>query len=76
MTKSPPPNERWAAIINLKFRIMKYKVSVTEKLERIVVVSAKSPEDAISKVEDMYYGQEIILDAEDMHEDAEFKVLN
>lgn len=55
---------------------MKYKVSVTEKLERIVVVSAKSPEDAIGKVEDMYYGQEIILDAEDMHEDAEFKVLN
>ena len=53
---------------------MKYNVTITERLQRIVEVEAESPEDAQDIVEDMYYQQEIILDAEDMHEEATFEV--
>ena len=42
-----------------------YEIEVRETLSRVVEVTAKSKEEAISKVEYMYRNCEIVLDAED-----------
>ena len=42
-----------------------YEVEVKETLSRLENIHAESLEDAINKVTDKYYAQEIILDAED-----------
>lgn len=55
---------------------MKYRITVTERLERIVDVEAESESAAIDKVESMYREQEIVLGAEDMCGDAEFGVID
>lgn len=52
-----------------------YKVEITEYLRRTVVVDAEDEEDAKSKVEDMYYNEDIVLSADDF-DYMEMKVLN
>lgn len=42
-----------------------YSVTIKETLQRTVQVKADSMEDAIAKVEEMWYNQEIILTADD-----------
>lgn len=43
-----------------------YQIEVREELARVVTVEADSKEDAEEKVKALYYGQKVILDAEDM----------
>lgn len=43
----------------------KYKVTITEILERNIEVEADDIQDAISKVQDMYDKSEIVLDETD-----------
>jgi hypothetical protein len=40
---------------------MKFKIKITEKLERIVTVDADTIEDALSKVENDYASCKIVL---------------
>jgi hypothetical protein len=42
-----------------------FEIEVHEILSRVVRVEAESMNDAISKVNDMYHNEEIVLDAED-----------
>lgn len=44
---------------------MKYDITVTETLSRIVTVETDNYDDALEKVEDMYGRQEIVLDSSD-----------
>lgn len=44
---------------------MKYDITVIETLSRTVSVDAKSYDEALEKVKDMYDSQEIILDSSD-----------
>ncbi len=41
---------------------MKINIEVKETLTRIVSVNAETVDDAISKVEDMYFAEEVVLD--------------
>lgn len=43
-----------------------YEVFVTETLRRVVQVEAYSNDDALNKVQAMYYGETLVLDASDM----------
>ena len=49
-----------------------YMVEIEEKLQRVVPVRASSEIEAINRVRERYYNQQIILDAEDM-KDVNFK---
>lgn len=58
---------------------MKYYVSITETLSKVVSVDADSEQEAISRVEDAYNKYEIILDSEafvgyaiDIEDDQEY----
>lgn len=51
-----------------------YTVQVKETLRRLVKVEAKTYEEAIEKVEDMYDREEIVLDASDFV-DNRFEVI-
>lgn len=42
-----------------------YKIEVKETLSRIIEIEAKSIEEALLKVEEMYKNEEIILDSND-----------
>ena len=44
---------------------MKYKVEITETLQRIVEVEADSPDEAVENVEDACNRDIVCLDAED-----------
>lgn len=44
---------------------MKIDIKITEILSRVVSVEANSLDEAISKVEDMYKNEEIVLDYND-----------
>lgn len=48
-----------------------FDIEITETLQKIQTIEAECLGDAIDKAMDMYYGQQIILDAEDM-KDVEF----
>ena len=48
-----------------------FEIEITETLQKIQTIEADCLGDAIDKAMDMYYGQQIILDAEDM-KDVEF----
>lgn len=48
-----------------------FEIEITETLQKIQTIEAECLGDAIDKAMDMYYGQQIILDAEDM-KDVEF----
>lgn len=43
----------------------KYKIKVTETLQKVVEVEAETVKDALGIVEDMWNGSEIILFADD-----------
>ncbi len=43
----------------------KYKVEITETLQKIIVIDALSEEDAIEKVKSEYSSERIILDSND-----------
>ena len=45
-----------------------YYISVTETLKRIVEVHAEDSSEALQKVEDAYYNEEIVLDSDDFFE--------
>lgn len=51
---------------------MKYKVEITETLQRIVEVKANSLSDAVTKVAKDYSDGKIVLDSGDF---VEFKIL-
>lgn len=42
-----------------------YEIEIKEELSRVEKVEADSLDEAISKAMDLYYGQKVILDAED-----------
>lgn len=44
---------------------MKFVMKVTETLSRTVIVDANDKDDAISKVEQAYYNEDIVLDYKD-----------
>ncbi len=48
-----------------------FEIEIKEVLSRVQKVEADSVGEAINKAMEMYYGQEIILDAEDM-KDVDF----
>ena len=48
-----------------------FDIEITETLQKIQTIEAECLGDAIDKAMDMYYGQQIVLDAEDM-KDVEF----
>lgn len=43
-----------------------YEIEIKEELSRVEKIEADSLDEAISKAMDLYYGQKVILDAEDM----------
>lgn len=43
-----------------------YEIEIKEELARVEKIEANSLDDAINKAMDLYYGQKVILDAEDM----------
>ena len=52
----------------------KYKVEITEYLQRTIEIDADNENDAIAKVSNMYHNEEIVLSADDFT-DKEIKVL-
>lgn len=46
--------------------LKEYEIEIQEVLSRVQKVEAESVGEAIDKAMELYYGQEIILDAEDM----------
>ena len=46
--------------------LKEYEIEIQEVLSRVQKVEAESVGEAIDKAMTLYYGQEIILDAEDM----------
>ncbi len=44
---------------------MKYKLEITEWLQRVIEVEAKTKEEAYHKVSEMYRNSEIVLDSKD-----------
>lgn len=44
---------------------MKFKIEITETLQKVVEVEAENLTEAVGTVEDMWYGSEIILTADD-----------
>lgn len=53
-----------------------FKVVITETLKREVLIEAKSKVYAEDAAEILYHRGKIILDADDMYNDAEFEVDN
>ena len=51
-----------------------YRVVVTETLQRIVYIDAKSAEEAKRNVEQRYHNEEIVLDSSD-YQDTEIEVV-
>lgn len=51
-----------------------YRVVVTETLQRIVYIDAKSAEEAKREAEEQYHNEEIVLDAND-YQDTEIEVV-
>lgn len=45
-----------------------FDIEIKEVLSRVETVKAESLDDAINKAMDMYYSEQIVLDAEDMKE--------
>lgn len=53
----------------------KFTVEITETLQRQIEVEAADENEAISKVEDMYRNEEVVLDSGD-YIDAEFNLID
>lgn len=43
-----------------------YEIEIKEELSRVEKIEADSLDEAINKAMNLYYGQKVILDAEDM----------
>lgn len=43
-----------------------YEIEIKEEMSRVEKIEADSLDEAISKAMDLYYGQKVVLDAEDM----------
>lgn len=54
---------------------MRYQVRITEYLSKIIEVEADDEIDARLLAEEMYCGQEVVLDAQDF-DDVEFEIYN
>lgn len=54
---------------------MKYQVKITEYLSKIIEVEADDEIDARLLVEEMYCGEEVVLDSNDF-DDVEFEIYN
>lgn len=52
---------------------MKINIEVKETLIRVVSVDAETVEEAISKVEDMYFREEVVLDYTDFNGNVEIE---
>ena len=48
-----------------ELKIMKYKLEITEWLQKVIEVEANSKEEAYNIVSDMYRKNEIVLDSSD-----------
>lgn len=46
--------------------MQKFQIEIKEELARVENIKAETLADAIDKAMELYYGQKIILDAEDM----------
>lgn len=55
---------------------MKYEIKLLETLSRVVKIDAKNEEDALDKIREMYFNEEIVLGAEDFDYDTTFTILN
>ena len=53
---------------------MKYKVEITEYLQRTISIEADNEDDALDKIEEAYCNEKIVLSADDFI-DKEIKVL-
>lgn len=51
---------------------MKYKIEITETLQKIVEIEAENEQEALDKIETRYYGGDIVLDSENITQ-SEFK---
>jgi len=52
---------------------MKINIEVKETLTRVISVDAETVDDAISKVEDMYFREEVVLDYTDFDGDVKIE---
>jgi len=52
---------------------MQINIEVKEILTRVISVDAETVDEAISKVEDMYFREEVVLDYTDFNGDVEIK---
>ncbi len=43
-----------------------FEIEISEQLSRVETIEAETLGDAIDKAMELYYGQKVILDAEDM----------
>jgi len=57
-----------------KDKCMKIDIEVKETLIRIVTIDAETVDEAISKVEDMYFREEVVLDYTDF--DGNVKIVD
>lgn len=46
--------------------MQKFQIEIKEELSRVETIEAETLGEAIDKAMELYYGQKIILDAEDM----------
>lgn len=56
-------------------KIRKFKVQITETLQATVEVTTKDKDTAITKVQNMYGSEDIVLTADDFVPDAEFEIV-
>lgn len=55
-------------------KIIKYNVEIVETLREVVEIGAKTEEEAIRKVEEMYFNEDIVLGAENFDNLVEFNL--
>ena len=53
----------------------KFKVQITETSQKIIEVTAKDADTAITKARNMYESEDIVLTADDFVPDAEFEIV-
>ncbi|MGI6500634.1 MAG: DpnD/PcfM family protein [Anaerostipes sp.] len=52
-----------------------FEIEISEQLSRVEKIEAETLGDAIDKAMELYYGQQVILDADDM-KGVDFKPMN
>lgn len=52
-----------------------FEIEISEQLSRVEKIEAETLGDAIDKAMELYYGQKVILDADDM-KGVDFKPMN